>query len=41
MKVYTDIKDLDICFETFVDKISVEEIGKNDESFIIIEKYLK
>lgn len=41
MKVYTDIKHLDICFETFVDKISVEEIGKNDESFIIIEKYLK
>ncbi len=41
IKAYADIKNLDICFETFVDKISVEEIGKNDESFIIIEKYLK
>lgn len=40
IKAYTNIKDLDVCFETLVDKISVEEIGKNDESFIVIEKYL-
>ncbi len=41
MKAYIDIKDLDVCFETVVDKISIEEIGKNNESFVIIEKYLK
>ena len=40
MEAYKDVKDLDSSFETFVDKISVEEIGKRGESFVIIEKHL-
>ncbi len=40
MEAYKDVKDLDSSFETFVDKISVEEIGRRGESFVVIEKHL-
>ena len=39
-KAYEDIKDLDEEFITTVKKISVEMIGSNEESIIIIEKKL-
>lgn len=40
IKAYEEIKDLNSSFETLVDKISVEEIGSQGESFVIIEKHL-
>lgn len=39
-KAYEDIKDMDEEFVTTVKKISVEMIGENEESIIIIEKEL-
>lgn len=39
--VYDTLKDMDICFETMVEKVSVERIGEHGESIIIIEKELK
>ena len=40
-EVYCVLKDMDTVFETTVDKISVEKIGKHGESIIIIEKEFK
>ena len=37
---YNDLKNLDESFTTIVNKISVEVIGKNEESIIVIEKML-
>ena len=37
---YNDIKNMDELFITIVNKISVEMIGKNEESIILIEKML-
>jgi len=37
---YNDFKNLDESFTTMVDKISVEVIGKNEESIIVTEKML-
>lgn len=39
-EAYNVIKSVDSCFETIVNKVSVEMIGNNDESIIIIEKKL-
>lgn len=38
--VYNSIKNIDVRFETIIKTISVEMIGDNDESIIIIEKKL-
>lgn len=40
-EVYCVLKDMDTVFETTVDKISVEKIGKHGVSIIIIEKEFK
>ena len=37
---YNDLKNMDESFTTIVNKISVEMIGKNEESIILIEKML-
>lgn len=37
---YNCIKKIDICLETIVDKVSVELIGNNGESIIVIEQSL-
>ena len=37
-EAYEEIKSVDDVFRTRVNKISVEMIGKNEESIIIIEK---
>ena len=37
---FNDIKSIDDTFSTIVKKISVEMIGDNEESIIIIEKEL-
>lgn len=37
---YGRIKKIDICLETIVDKVSVELIGNNGESIIVIEQSL-
>lgn len=39
-QAYDSIKDMDTCFGTVVEKVSVEMIGSNGESNIIIEKNL-
>ena len=39
-EAYEEVKDIDTRFSCVVDKISVEMIGPNDESIIIIEKRL-
>lgn len=39
-EVYASIKNMDICFETLVEKVCVERIGEHGESVIIIEKKL-
>ena len=39
-KVYNDLKNLEDSFTTMVEKISVEMIGKNEESIVVIEKKL-
>lgn len=39
-KAYHCVKDMDICFETIIKKVSVEMIGPNGESIIVIEKNL-
>lgn len=38
--VYNDLKNLDEAFATIVKRISVEVIGKNEESIVVIEKML-
>lgn len=38
--VYDTLKNVDICFESTVEKVSVERIGEHGESIIIIEKDL-
>ena len=38
---YEDVKDIDCCFTSLITKISVEMIGENEESIIIIEKNLE
>ena len=38
---YEEIRDIDEVFSTKVRKISVEMIGENEESIIIIEKELE
>ena len=38
---YEEIRDIDEVFSTQVRKISVEMIGENEESIIIIEKELE
>lgn len=38
---YEELKGLDNTFKSMVNKISVEMIGENDESIVIIEKELK
>lgn len=40
-KSFESIKDIDDRFKTMVDKISVEMIGENEESIIVIEKKLR
>lgn len=40
-KAFESIKDIDDRFKTMVDKISVEMIGENEESIIVIEKKLR
>ena len=40
-EAFEDICSKSELFSTMVDKISVEMIGKNEESIIVIEKYLK
>lgn len=40
-KAYEEMKHMDQTFKTVVNKISVEMIGKNDDSIIIIEKHLR
>lgn len=37
---YKELENMDDTFTTIVDKISVEMIGKNEESIIVIEKQL-
>ena len=37
---YNDLKNMDETFTTMVNKISVEMIGKNEESIVVIEKML-
>ena len=37
---YNDLKNLDESYTTMVDKISVEVIGNNEESIIVIKKML-
>ena len=37
---YNELKNMDETFTTIVNKISVEVIGKNEESIIVIEKVL-
>lgn len=37
---YHCVKDMDLCFETVIKKVSVEMIGPHGESIIIIEKNL-
>ncbi len=37
---YEEVKEIDFAFKTVVNKISVEMIGENDESIIIIEQQL-
>lgn len=39
-QAYDSVKDMDICFTTMIEKVSVEMIGNNGESNIIIEKNL-
>ena len=39
-KAYEEIKNMNEIFKTVVNKISVEMIGENDESIIVIEKQL-
>ncbi|MGN0552262.1 MAG: 2'-5' RNA ligase family protein [Oscillospiraceae bacterium] len=39
-KAYEDIKDIKCRFTSVIDKISVEMIGENEESIIILEKHL-
>ena len=39
-EAYEEVKDIDMRFSCVVDKVSVEMIGPNDESIIIIEKRL-
>ena len=39
-QAYNSVKDMDICFTTIIEKVSVEMIGNNGESIIIIEKKL-
>lgn len=38
--VYNELKNMDTTFTTTVNKISVEMIGENEESIIVIEKQL-
>lgn len=38
---YNHVKSMEDCFSTVVDKVSVEMIGDNEESIIVIEKKLK
>ena len=40
-QAYEEIKDMDCLFASNVDKISVEMIGDNEESIVVIEKQLK
>lgn len=40
-KAYNSVKNIDICFETIVKTVSVEMIGNNGESNVIIEKNLR
>lgn len=39
-KAYHSVKNIDVCFETMVKKVSVEMIGNHGESIIILEKNL-
>lgn len=39
-KAYEEIKNMNEIFKTVVNKISVEMIGENDESIIVVEKQL-
>lgn len=39
-KAYDDVKNVDSFFTSFIKKVSVEMIGENEESIIIIEKQL-
>lgn len=38
-KAYEDVKDIECGFFAKIDKISVEMIGENEESLIVIEKH--
>lgn len=40
-KAYECVKSMDCKFVSFADKISVEMIGDNEESIIVIEKQLR
>lgn len=40
-RAYDSVKDMDIRFATIIEKVSVEMIGNNGESNIIIEKNLR
>lgn len=40
-QAYETVKDMDTSFETIIEKVSVEMIGNNGESNIIIEKSLR
>ena len=40
-EAYEEVKDIDTTFSCIVDKISVEMIGPNEESIIVIEKRLE
>lgn len=40
-QAYETVKNIDTCFETIIEKVSVEMIGNNGESNIIIEKSLR
>ncbi|MBD5520223.1 MAG: 2'-5' RNA ligase family protein [Lachnospiraceae bacterium] len=40
-QAYEEIKDMDCLFASYVDKISVEMIGDNEEYMVVIEKQLK
>lgn len=40
-QAYDSVKDMDICFATMIEKVSVELIGDNGKSNIIIEKNLR